>query len=282
MVGYVPVRLCSLTRELLPSGVVELHNKGHEDSDIPCTWDIVFNLALPGWLPATSMFGEVHAGTRYTLFATASFIHVDDHSHSVGKSWFSALCSPLRFRTREVHAKECHIMINRFTTPPTVPASPTSLFPMLNYMVDAKAENENAMRDPTLVPLDVLSKIKVLVSIPEHVSMDDSSIPFVLRLRTMDLDDSECKRLQITGFSVELEQSEHYRLVVVHFCFFIWLTVTFTGQRLLLNTRGNFRFPANPSSHHVNLFGVPTLSMHSMNISKRLVFLTTFALIAHS
>ena len=110
-IGYAPIRLCSVTRELAPSEPPDLSNDGHEDSDKPCTWNIVFNLPVPGWLPATSAFAV--AGTRYSLFATAFFVNMDDNSD---RMWsFSTLCSLFRPKTRVIHAPKCSITLRRFT-----------------------------------------------------------------------------------------------------------------------------------------------------------------------
>jgi len=213
-IGYTPLRLCSMTRELAPSEHLDLTNEGHEDADKPCTWNVVFNLPIPGWLPATSAFGDTmdeDAGTRYSLFATAHFLNVDDNSN---KTWsLSTLCSMFRPKTRVIHAPKCAITLRRFVNPPQTPFSSDSLFPMSNYAIRARPEFANATRDSSFIPLDILSKIQLVVSVPDCISMDESSIPFAIRMRTTDLEEVERKRLRVTSFDVDVEQIEKYRYV---------------------------------------------------------------------
>jgi hypothetical protein len=117
-----------------------------------------------------------------------------------------------------VEAEKFDVVVNRFMNPPGIPLPHESPFPINTYIVDARPEHSDCPRDATYIPLEVLSGVKVLASIPEYASLDSTPIPFALRLRTEDLDGSECKRLQIIDFTVELEQLEHYRLVVIGIC----------------------------------------------------------------
>jgi hypothetical protein len=191
---------------------MELTNEGHEDSDNPCVWNVMFNLVVPGWLPATSVFGdefEEDAGTRYALFATAKFVALDDHGD---KEWsLSTLCSIFRARTRTVQAEKCPITLRRFMNAPPVPFSPKSLFPMSNYAICAKPEHADVTRDSSFIPLDILSNIKVVASAPDYTSVDETSVPFVIRLRTADLEEAACKRLRVISFCIDVVQTEKYR-----------------------------------------------------------------------
>lgn len=213
--GYAPLRLCSVTRELAPIESIELNNEGHEDSDKPCTWNVIFDLPIPGWLPATAVYGdamyEEAAGTRYSLFATANFDNLDDSSD---KTWsLATLCSVFRPRTKVVHAQKRNVTLRRLVVPPSIPPSPDSLFPMINFAIRTKSEFANAARDSSFIPLDVLSSIQVLASVPDHIGVDDASVPFAIRLRTSNLPEAECKRLRIKDFSVNMTQTEKYRYV---------------------------------------------------------------------
>lgn len=211
-IGYASIRLCSLNQELAPGEPLELSNEGHEDSDKPCTWNVVFDLPVPGWLPATSTFGVSggeDVGTRYSLFATAQFINADDNSD---KTWsFSTLCSMFRAKTRVIHAPKHPITLRRHINPPPNPFSRDSLFPMSNYAIRARAEYADAARDLSFIPQHVLSKIQLVVSVPDYISIDESSFPFAIRLRTPELEDWERKRLRVVSFSVDIEQIEQYR-----------------------------------------------------------------------
>lgn len=210
-IGYASIRLCSLNRELAPNEPLELSNEGHEDSDKPCTWNIVFNLAVPGWLPATSTMsvsGEDEARTRYSLFATALFMNVDDTSD---KTWsVSTLCSIFRPKTRVIRAPKCPITLHRYINVPP-DSSCGSSFPVTNYAISAKAEYANATRDSSFIPLHVLSQIHLVISVPDSISVENSSFPFAIRLRTPDLDESERKRLRVVSFTLDIDQVEKYR-----------------------------------------------------------------------
>ncbi|THH17128.1 hypothetical protein EW146_g3642 [Bondarzewia mesenterica] len=210
-IGYSAIRLCSLKQEVAPNEAIELNNEGHEDSDKPCTWNVVFNIPLPGWLPATDVFGDSELappGTRYALYATAKFQHVEEPSQS--SSWLSTLCSPFLSRTKLARAPRCEIAVNRYTIPPAMPSSELSIYPFLSYSV-AAIPLESTERDINSIPIDVLSKIQVLASTPEHIGMEQGSFPFTLRLRAPGLSEEDTGKLQIIRFSVELEQLEKYR-----------------------------------------------------------------------
>ncbi|KIL00946.1 hypothetical protein PAXRUDRAFT_23017 [Paxillus rubicundulus Ve08.2h10] len=208
--GYAPVRLCSVTRELLCGEPVDLSNEGREDSDEPCSWNVVFDIPVPGWLPTTSVYGDTSvgaAGTRYALYATATFTSLDEGNSSPFS--FTNFCAPFRSRARTADAPTCPITLRRFVEPPT--GSSSSAFPMSLYIVDAQREPETEGSAQSSIPPDVLKKIHVIASIPSAVTMNESSLPFVLRLQGKDLDSSECERLRITQFSVDVEQVEVYR-----------------------------------------------------------------------
>lgn len=79
------------------------------------------------------------------------------------------------------------------------------------YMVDACREPDSEGSSRKSIPSDVLEKIQVVASIPSATAMDETSLPFILRVRGKDLDDFERKRLRITEFSVDVEQVEVYR-----------------------------------------------------------------------
>ncbi|KIJ10505.1 hypothetical protein PAXINDRAFT_177464 [Paxillus involutus ATCC 200175] len=208
--GYAPVRLCSITRELLCGEPVDLSNEGHEDSDKPCSWNVVFDIPVPGWLPTSSVYGDASvgaAGTRYALYATATFTYLDEGSSSPFS--FTNFCAPFRSRVRTADARTCPITLRRFVEPSA--ESSSSAFPMSLYIVDAQREPETEGSVQSSIPPDVLKKIHVIASIPSAVTMNESSLPFVLRLQGKDLDNSERERLRVTEFSVDVEQVEVYR-----------------------------------------------------------------------
>lgn len=206
--GYNAYRICTVSRELAPNNYTEFSNEGHENTDKPCSWNVVFNLPVPGWLPATSSFGETQfgeAGVRYYLHATARFVSLDEPQRSF---ILSALCATFAPRTRSVKALPCPVTLTRaMVRPSSSPAA--SLFPAATFLVDAVAERNNAQ---PCIPLDVLKKLQVVVSVPEHVSIDDESeIPLTLRMRMNDLPEEQRRRFRVSEFQVDIEQAETYR-----------------------------------------------------------------------
>ncbi|KAG2116590.1 uncharacterized protein F5147DRAFT_349945 [Suillus discolor] len=208
-IGYAPLRLCSITRELVNGEPVDLSNEGHEDSNKPCSWNVIFDIPVPGWLPTTSAYGDrnaVEAGTRYALYATATFIYLEDGSSSI----FSSFCSPFGCRTHTIHAPRCPVTLVRFAEVPSAPSSSssTSVFPMALFIVDAQLGKDDT---ETAIPPEVLKKIQVVASIPTAVTLDETSVPLILRLQGNELDASQRERLRITDFTVDVEQTETYR-----------------------------------------------------------------------
>jgi hypothetical protein len=143
------------------------------------------------------------------LFATAKLVDLDGQS-SVP---YSFVCSPFRSKVKYAHAEKA-VIVNRFVNPPDVDHSSRSLFPAITYGVDARPVGDPQTRDPARIPLDVLSKIQLLVSVPECISVDEKCVPCTLRLRATDLDSTECGRLQVTEFSMKLYQIEKYLFVL--------------------------------------------------------------------
>ncbi|KZT09743.1 uncharacterized protein LAESUDRAFT_810707 [Laetiporus sulphureus 93-53] len=213
--GYVPYRVYRDSKELIVGGPVELSNDGHEDTCEPCTWNVAFNLVVPGWLPTSCVVGDytsVDSGTSYALYVTATFLDVDEEtSTSWISSWFPPLCYPFRSRKCVVHAARCDIIVNRYTSQPArEPSSPAlSSSHTVDYTVYA---DQNSNVDTSSgVPFEVVSKVRALISVPDYVDVNDTSFPLCLRLRTKDLPEHDCKRLRVTGFSLDIEQIEQYR-----------------------------------------------------------------------
>ena len=211
-IGYAPLRLCSITRELVDGEPVDVSNEGHEDSRKPCSWNVIFDIPVPGWLPTTSVYGDqgaAEAGTRYALYATATFIYLEDGSSSV----FSCFCSSFRNRTRTIHASRRPITLTRFVEAPSSSSSSSStpVFPEVSFVVDAQPAQDDTDTTAKAIPAEILKKIQVVASIPNAVTMDEISVPFTLRLRGSELDESQRERLRITDFIIDMEQIETYR-----------------------------------------------------------------------
>ncbi|KAG2362529.1 hypothetical protein BDR07DRAFT_1406821 [Suillus spraguei] len=209
-IGYASLRLCSITRELVNGEPIDLSNEGHEDSSKPCSWNVIFDIPIPGWLPTTSTYGDrgaVEVGTRYALYATATFIYLEEG----GSSIFSSFCSPFGCRTHTIDAPRCSVNLARFAEIPSVPSSSSSVFPMSLFIVDAQSGQDGTETDTTVIPPEILKKIQVVASIPNTVTLDETSISLILRLQGNELDSSQRERLRITDFTVDVEQIETYR-----------------------------------------------------------------------
>ncbi|THH27051.1 hypothetical protein EUX98_g7137 [Antrodiella citrinella] len=209
---YSAFRLCAISQELALGGAIELSTEDNDDIDKPCTWNVVFSLTIPGWLPATALFGDVEnggeTGTRYALHATARFENADSSSPS---SWLSTLCNPFSFASlRSVKAPRCPIQLNRFMSPSYFASSSTSLFPTTNYNVCAEPDPHDE-NDTAHIPPHILSGLRIVCSLPGHMGTEEDSLPFTLRLRTAELSESDCQRLRVAEFAVDVEQAERYR-----------------------------------------------------------------------
>ncbi|KAF9469282.1 hypothetical protein BDZ94DRAFT_1152120 [Collybia nuda] len=209
--GYAPLRLCSVTREIAPSDSIELNNEGHEESAEPCktrvgVWNVVFNLPIPGWLPATTTYGVEEVGIRYGLFAEAKFINLDDNQTS---TWsFATLCAPFRSKVKSVHAQTL-ITLRRLMSLPgelTDASSPNTMTYLVNSPVSAAPSQGRPQ-----IPLEVISKIQVLASVPDYVDVDGDHFPLIIRMRTKDLDASECKRIRLSSIAANVIQKEKTR-----------------------------------------------------------------------
>jgi hypothetical protein len=92
-------------------------------------------------------------------------------------------------------------MLNRFALPSHSPTfyaiSPTSGLP--------RPED-----NPHPVPADIISKVELLASVPESISLDQEKFSFTLNIRTSSLPESQATKLRVSQFSLELEQVDQY------------------------------------------------------------------------
>ncbi|EIN07207.1 hypothetical protein PUNSTDRAFT_71174 [Punctularia strigosozonata HHB-11173 SS5] len=208
--GYSGFRICSISSELIQSDDTEISNEGHEDDKQMCAWNVVFNIPIPGWLPASSTFGDTSTGAtgvRYYLLATARFRNLDDRAQSSFS--LMQLCSPMLPKTRVVSASPHGIVLNR-TYPVPGRSSPTSGFPLTPFHVQGFGAGPD--HDNSRIPPAVLKELQVVVTAPEHINLEhETPIPFKILFRVNNLPDEERNRLRIVLFSVEIEQVEQFR-----------------------------------------------------------------------
>jgi hypothetical protein len=188
--------------------VIEISNEGHEYSDGLCVWNVVFNIPIPGWLPASSAFGvDESAGTKYAVYANATFLNLGAKRAT---SWLSMLCLPFRSTTIDVEA-QAPISLNRYYVPPNACSlsSFSSQFGAASLFETESEGSSSSLSQP---------KVEVYFSVPERMDAGSSSIPFTMRLRAVDADESFRRNFQVNGFSIQLLQSETYRSVVDVYC----------------------------------------------------------------
>ncbi|KAM6500325.1 hypothetical protein JOM56_003339 [Amanita muscaria] len=201
-IGYSAIRLCSFSRELVTDGPIELSNEDEEDSAEPCVWNVVFNLAIPGWLPDTTRIDYSDLGVRYALHATAKFAVLDDQPSN--SSWFLAmLCTPFRSRVRYARAQK-QVIVRRFVKPPS-----DAPFRLRSNAFGVSTPTPQSSKAST--PSEVLEKIQAIVAVPEFANMDADGIPITLRMRTNGLEAAECQRLQVKEITADIVQKEKYR-----------------------------------------------------------------------
>ncbi|KAF7793274.1 hypothetical protein EIP86_004385 [Pleurotus ostreatoroseus] len=238
--GYSACRLCLVSKDLMIGEPVELSNEDADDADGMSVWNIVFSLAIPGWLPASSPFGDVGGGTQYALYASATLEHIEDLAE---RTWLSTLCSPFFSPLKTLKAR-VSVEVNRYISPSMHASSSTSAFPSTCFAVKAQTKHVD---ESSAFPQKVLSKVLVQVSMPEKVDLDEGSLPFTLSLRTDGLSATECAKLRATSFSVDVEQIERYRcnLICLSIVKSVWLN---EHHRTVPNASYRARYPMPPSS----------------------------------
>ncbi|KAF9448871.1 hypothetical protein P691DRAFT_799834 [Macrolepiota fuliginosa MF-IS2] len=205
--GYSAVRLCSVTRELVPSDdMLELSNEGREDSKEPCVWNIIFNVTVPGWLPATTSVGSDELGIRYGLYATAKLLDLGENRNS---PWaFATLCAPFRSKTKTTLAL-CPIELRRFVA---LPSHEPPVFGSVSYMVNnPNVSAKDAEDGKKRIPPEVLEKIQAILSVPECVDMSKRNMVVTLRTRSNGLEQEERERIRLLEVNLTLHQVEKCR-----------------------------------------------------------------------
>lgn len=100
------------------------------------------------------------------------------------------------------------VQLRRFISAPRVN---TPIPKVINYLVDSHDLIPVSVSSKPRVPVQVLNKIQVLASVPEYIDVEGRSLPLTLRLRTKDLCEQDCKRLQVTEVIIDVLQREKWR-----------------------------------------------------------------------
>ena len=205
--AYAAARLCTISKELVSNTTVELSNKGGEDGKQHYTWHVTFDLAIPGWLPASDQYGDCgggYSGTQYNLYAKMKFTNAEETTN--GPSWVSTICTTFCPKNKVIHAERCGITLNRFAFPPPSSASQT----LILFSLPTSSGSPHPGADPHPIPTDILSKVELSASVPQHVNLDDENFPFALRMRASE---SQAAKVRVSHMSLELQQVEDYMYV---------------------------------------------------------------------
>ncbi|KAH9981127.1 hypothetical protein BGW80DRAFT_1247905 [Lactifluus volemus] len=95
--------------------------------------------------------------------------------------------------------------LNRFA----FPQSATSYGPAV-YSVRATGQEVRSENQRPPIPEDIISKIEMLASVPECVSVDGERFPFSLSVRTPSLSDDQASKLRVSHLSLHLLQIDQY------------------------------------------------------------------------
>ncbi|KAI0374665.1 hypothetical protein BV20DRAFT_1032769 [Pilatotrama ljubarskyi] len=210
--GYGACRLVKFSQELIQGGPIEIGHFWDQNLRDPQRWLITFNLAIPGWLPpscSTSYGNGVREEQEVSYRLTAKATYRDMRPGS---------SKPLRFMcssysslpsTQIATSPPASVKINRFTLPPPHHHLDTSEFP--NFPFHSIEYAGSIKGSSSQIPADVLSKLRVLAYLPEHIPLECESFPLFIRLRPEGLTADERKRLRLPKFSITATQMEVLR-----------------------------------------------------------------------
>lgn len=171
-------------------------------------WNIIFNLTVPGWLPASSVIGFDELGVRYGLHATAKFLDLETSRSPWALATF---CAPFLSKAKTAQAQRT-VQVRRFLAPPS-PDPP--VFNTVNYLVNNPAISAKEDNIKKRIPLEVLAKIQTILSAPEYVDVNEKKMDVTLRLKSDGLEQEECERFQLVDISLSLVQTEKCRYAYI-------------------------------------------------------------------
>ncbi|KDQ18067.1 hypothetical protein BOTBODRAFT_42507 [Botryobasidium botryosum FD-172 SS1] len=217
--GYRGVRLCRIQKELILPEPILLTGK---PDGITTRWSIVFDLAVPGWLPPSAEF-EDQSVTSYALFATAKYAYRDTDSRppagsSSSRTKTSSIFSNIysltgRNRIKSISAPRCPIEVRRFRTQPH--AVQGALRPAPEHTVPSAFGLNHVSADVQLptapaIPLDLLRSVEVILDVPGFVGTREGRLPMSVRVRSRHNDPAMSAQLSVQELDVEVQQVERF------------------------------------------------------------------------
>lgn len=183
-----------------------IHISADDDS---AEWRIVFNLAIPGWLPATADFGDdpqqLPSGVNYALHAIAHFTSGSERRSVVRSS----------SKEKVIKAEMTPICITRFASYPSQdydaedePRSPA--FPTTSFAVQARPDPKSS----TSIPEPILRSLQMTAQLPICTSIDDETTPLTVRMKSNIPDAATRRRICVIGFEADIVQLERYKYVL--------------------------------------------------------------------
>jgi hypothetical protein len=159
----------------------------------------VFNLTIPGWLPASTL---ASCGNSYRLYATAKLVTLGGN-----ETWLDSLTSPFRSTEWTAEARRS-IYLRRFVEPPSEsPPTPSTI----GYVI--KSKHVKPQGGSTIIPDNIIKALNIVATVPSFIDIKSQQFETALRLRTEGLDSELCQRLRLNGFSVDVIQGDKCRYV---------------------------------------------------------------------
>ncbi|RDX40274.1 hypothetical protein OH76DRAFT_1366482 [Lentinus brumalis] len=210
--GYASCRVIEFSEELITNGPVEIHHSWDQGSSRDrARWFIVFNLKVPGWLPATcsTTFGDQmreEPEVSYRLSAVAKYRDAKPTPQLSWRSCYGYMTLPT---TQVAKTSGVSVKVNRYWLPPPPCLLGDSEFPDSPFR---SAEYAGSITDGcSRIPLEILSKLRMRACVPEHIALDAGAFPLLLKIRPDGLSVDERKRLRLNGFFVAASQRELLR-----------------------------------------------------------------------
>lgn len=213
--GYSSFRICSISSELIQNAFELTSSEDSSDPGAcfrhPCRplnvltcaftarWNILFNLTIPGWLPASSL---ASCGNSYRIYATAKLVTLGGND-----TWLDSLTSPFRSNEWTAEARRT-IRLRRFIQAPSEPSPGPST---ISYVIKSKSIKPQG--GSTRIPDNVIQALNIVATVPSFIDVKSHQLETALRLRTEGLDSELCQRLRLNGFSVDVIQGDKCRYV---------------------------------------------------------------------